>query len=159
MGVHVCMCVCIWVHISAYWGQRSILSIFLYCLSPDFGASFLTEPGTYGFSSKSLSCYRYNPARVQRWHGSSGLSSLCLSSIHFTQWVISIAPILFLIFLLYLFICGYVCLNVSQCISWRVRWQLVGVGPFLHHAGPKDWTHVTRLGSKCLHPLSHLSSP
>ena len=56
----------------------------------------------------------------------------------------------------------YVCICVFQCgVMWcvcspvKVREWLWGVGFSFCHVGPRDWTQVVSLGSRCLFPLRY----
>ena len=63
-------------------------------------------------------------------------------------------------------VCVYMCVRMYVClcaslgmhIAHEVIGQLVKVGSFFRHLGPRNRTPIIEFGSKCLYLLSHLSA-
>lgn len=58
-------------------------------------------------------------------------------------------------------ICLHVCMLACMCtnIYKRVFMEIGGQLATFNNVGSGDWTHIVRLGVRCLDPLNHLSGP
>lgn len=63
----------------------------------------------------------------------------------------------------YLFLCLFivsvqVCACTQQCVCVKVRGKLWKLVLSFYHMNLRDWTHVNKLGLKCLYLLAHLTA-